>query len=388
MAAIARVVVPARRTVVAPPPGRERPPEDAALVSLGRTIFADGRLSYPEGTSCASCHDPRRAFSGVHGSGIGVPQGSREGHFARRSTPSVLYMKYVPRFHYYEDDEAAAPSPFGGFFWDGRVDSIAELVRQPLFNPDEMNAGTAARVAAQVASGPYAREFRDRFGSTSDAGVVMRGMGTAVEAYLTSDEMAPATSKYDAYVRGEATLTPVEKRGLEAFKDPMRGACSSCHRMNETSTNPARSMFTDYGFDAVAPPRNRDLPAGSGYDLGLCERKDTRTPSRDDKWCGSFRTPSLRNVAVRASFMHSGALRTLRDVVVFYATRATQPGRWYPPGQKFDDLPEKYRENVNVLSLPYNGSEGGTPPLDDDDIDAIVAFLGTLTDQAYLEAQP
>jgi cytochrome c peroxidase len=383
--------IPAHRAVVAPLPVRDVPPDDPALVSLGRAIFSDDRLSEPPGTSCASCHDPARAFAGTHGSDIGVPQGSRPGHFARRATPSVLYMRYVPAFHYFEDDEAPAPSPYGGFFWDGRSDAIARLVEQPILNPDEMNAGDPQRVAAKIAGAPYVEPFRARFGALTDAKAVMRGLGTALEAYLKSDEMTPASSKYDAYVRGEATLTPQEKRGLEAFKDPLRGACVGCHRMNETSTHPARSMFTDYGFDAVGVPRNGALPGNRdprSYDFGLCERKDTRTPSNDPKWCGSFRTPSLRNVAMRETFMHNGEFRSLRDVVVFYATRATNPGRWYPAGTKFDDLPEKYRENVNIYNRPYNGREGGTPPMDDDDIDAIVAFLGTLTDAAFVRAQP
>ena len=80
--------------------------------------------------------------------------------------------------------------------------------------------------------------------------------------------------------------------------------------------------------------------------------------------------------------MHNGQIATLRDVVAFYATRSTRPARWYPPGAKFDDVPARHRRNVNVASLPYNRAEGAAPALDDD-IDAIVAFLKTLTDAPY-----
>jgi cytochrome c peroxidase len=96
-----------------------------------------------------------------------------------------------------------------------------------------------------------------------------------------------------------------------------------------------------------------------------------------------FRTPSLRNVAVRERFMHNGVFSKLRDAVAFYATRSTNPDRWYPPGARFDDAPPRYRRNVNVVSLPYNGTEGSQPVLNDEDIDAIVAFLQTLTDEPY-----
>jgi len=103
----------------------------------------------------------------------------------------------------------------------------------------------------------------------------------------------------------------------------------------------------------------------------------------EERLCGAFRTPSLRNVAVRPSFMHNGAFSNLRDVVAFYATRGTAPARWYRSGVAFDDLPKKYRENVNVARVPYDRRTGEAPRLDGSEIDAIVAFLQTLTDAQY-----
>ncbi len=382
-------VVPARRTNVLPVPPRPGPPDDPVLVALGRKIFFDTRLSEPPGTACSSCHDPAHAFSGAHGSRVGVPLGSRPGHFARRSTPSVLYMRYVPAFHYFEDDENPAPEPRGGFFWDGRSDTLVDLVKQPLFNPDEMNAGTPRRLADKVRHGPYAAELRAALGDSQDPQAVLHGVGLALEAFLKSDEMTPATSKYDAYVRGQATLTETERRGLEVFKDRRRGACAGCHRMAETSSNPADSMFTDYSYDAIAVPRNRDLPvnrAPPSFDLGLCARQNRATPSTDERFCGAFRTPSLRNVAVRESFDHNGVHKHLRDVLTFYNLRASAPGRIYPPGQTFDDLPPRYRVNVNVYSPIYNRREGAPPPMSEQDLDDLMAFLGTLTDARFLPA--
>jgi cytochrome c peroxidase len=81
--------------------------------------------------------------------------------------------------------------------------------------------------------------------------------------------------------------------------------------------------------------------------------------------------------------MHNGEFTTLRQAVAFYATRSTNPEGWYAPGTKFDDAPARYRRNVNTVSLPYNGREGDLPVLNDDDIDAIVAFLETLTDEPW-----
>ncbi len=117
------------------------------LAALGRAIFFDTNLSEPRGTSCASCHDPERAFTGTNHSTNGLPRGSRPGHFARRTSPSLLYLRYVPTFRFAQEGNGDDPqaAPFGGFFWDGRADSIRALTRQPLLNPDEMNNRDGAR---------------------------------------------------------------------------------------------------------------------------------------------------------------------------------------------------------------------------------------------------
>ncbi len=264
-----------------------------------------------------------------------MPLGSRAGHFARRSTPSVLYLRYTPAFHFFEDDENPAPEPRGGFFWDGRADTIAALVRQPLFNPDEMNAGTPRRVARRSSRAPYAAALpRSVWSAPPTPEAIMRGVGLALEAFLKSDEMTPASSKYDAYVRGQATLTEAERRGLEVFKDRRRGACAGCHRMAETSSNPADSMFTDYGYDAVALPRNRQLTANrirGGVRPGAvrAEKRRTSRPT-DPRFCSSFRTPSLRNVAVRQSFGHNGVYKSLREVLTLLRESGRRPGARLP----------------------------------------------------------
>ncbi|HTB72136.1 MAG TPA: cytochrome c peroxidase [Polyangiaceae bacterium] len=354
--------------------------------ALGRKIFFDGSLSEPPGTSCASCHDPAHGFAGNNGSTIGVAAGSRPKHFARRNTPSVLYLRFVPRFHFHWEEDVDLPDGAGGFFWDGRSDSLASLVQQPLMNPDEMNARDARQVDDKIAAAAYAAEFRQAFpGALDDPDAALAALGTAVEAFLKSDAMSPFTSRYDDYIRGRGALSPLEARGLKLFKDRAKGACDACHRLNEASPMPERSLFTDYGFEAVAVPRNRSLPANhdaKAFDLGLCERHD-HPHMDDDRECGSFRTPSLRNVAVRPAFMHNGAFSKLRDVVAFYATRGTDPKRWYSSGTAYDDVPQKYRENVNTSRVPYDRGVGEAPRLDDGEIDAIVAFLQTLTDAQY-----
>ncbi|HWZ90177.1 MAG TPA: cytochrome c peroxidase [Polyangiaceae bacterium] len=357
---------------------------NARRAALGRQIFFDANLSEPRGTSCASCHDPALGFAGDHGSGAGVAAGSRPGVFARRNTPSLLYLKFVPKFRFYrEDDEkhALESEAYGGFFWDGRADSIAALVSQPLLNPREMNNGSLARIAEKLGRASYAPAFRREFPrALGDPEAAVAALGALLEAFLTAPDMAPFSSKYDGYIRGTAKFNAQEAEGLRLFKDLGRVGCAKCHTLDDRSPVPERSMFTDYGYEAVAAPRNRKL-AARDEDRGLCERTDASNPTSSDEWCISFRTPSLRNVALRRSFMHNGAFTSLRDVVSFYATRASNPDRWYPSGTPFDDTPAPYRGLVNLSVVPYNRKASDGPALNDAEIASVVAFLATLTDK-------
>ncbi len=359
-----------------------------ARVALGRQVFFDTRLSEPAGTSCASCHDPTQGFAGNHGSRIGVALGSRPDLVGRRNVPSVLYAAYVPPLFFYQDDDALAPTPFGGLFTDGRVDTVAELVRHPLLDPLEMHNRSDADIARKLRTAPYADGFKRTFGPDvfRTTASTLTALGAAMDAFLQSRDMSPFSSRYDAWVQGKAKLTAEELRGLKLFKDPDRGNCASCHKFNETSTNPARSLFTDFGYDALAVPRNRAIPANRDprhFDEGLCATGRAKGWKEPGQWCGYFRTPSLRNVAARERYMHNGVFSDLRDAVAFYATRSIEPERWYGNGRQFDDVAPRHLGNVNVATMPYNRRKGMKPALDDADIDAIVAFLRTLTDAPF-----
>ena len=360
----------------------EASPSTEARVALGKRIFFDKSLSEPAGTSCASCHEPAHGFAGNNGSKLGVALGSRPEHFATRNTPSVMYLKFAPHFHLHWEEDAPLVDAYGGFFWDGRVDELADVPKQPLMNPNEMNNASTGDILAKLQRSEYAAEFRQEFGALESAEAAVQSLGVALAAYLTSPELAPFSSKYDQYIQHRADLTAQEARGLRLFKDSAKGGCSECHKLNDTIPRPERSLFTNYAFDSVGIPRNTKLPANSDaahFDLGLCQRPNPKFRSDSPEFCGSFRTPSLRNVALRESFMHNGVFTSLRDVVAFYASRSTNPRRWYKTVE-FDDLPKQYREYVNVDQAPYNRHAGDAPALDASEIDAIVAFLGTLSD--------
>lgn len=109
-------------------------------------------------------------------------------------------------------------------------------------------------------------------------------------------------------------------------------------------------------------------------DLGVCgpARRDLAGETR---WCGFFKTPTLDNVALTAPYMHNGRFPTLREAAALYATRDTRPDAWQPASEKFDDLSQALRGNVDVETPPYHRERGRRPALNDVQIDDIVAFL-------------
>jgi cytochrome c peroxidase len=250
-----------------------------------------------------------------------------------------------------------------------------------LLAANEMNNASTAAVVAKVAAGEAAAALRaawgdDVFASTDRA---WTAIAASLEAFQRSADFAPFTSKFDAVLRGRARLTEQEERGQGLFLIAQKGNCAACHTLNADSRRPQDSLFTDFGYHALGVPRNGDIAGPGEFDLGLCG------PARTDlagetAWCGSFRTPTLRNIARTAPYMHNGRFATLREAVAFYATRDTEPQRWYPKGEAFDDLPAPLRGNVDRETRPYHRQPGQRPALRDDEIDDIVAFLHTLSD--------
>lgn len=368
------------------------------LESLGQRLFEDTALSNPPGQACSSCHDAARAFSGDAGSRIeGIAAGSRPGVFGNRNVPMITYASFRPPFSFIHDVDEHGVShdePVGGFFWDGRAGSLAEQAKGPLLNPREMNNANPASVVSKVRSASYAVIFRSVFGNTAldDDGRAFQLIAESIASYEQSARFHRFSSKFDDYLRQKGQLDPTEARGLELFEDPQKGNCIACHMGNPHSRNPTDWLFTDFTFDALGLPRNAQIPDNAdpgSFDLGLCDRTDlmSKAPSGFDidSVCGAFQVPSLRNVALTAPYGHNGVFATLRDVVSFYATRDTNRDRWYPKSaghaRAFDDLPARYLANVNHDEPPYDRTLGQLPRLNDQEIDALVAFLETLTDR-------
>jgi len=365
----------------------------AALHDLGKQLFADPSLSASGQMACTSCHDPQHAFGPANR--LAVQLGGKDMREpGLRAVPSLKYLQAVPPFsaHYYESDDEGDDSvdngPTGGLTWDGRVDRGRDQARVPLLSPFEMANASAADLVVRVRATNYADALRKLYGDRifDDPEKALTAVGHALEAYEQDYRVFyPYSSKYDAYLAGRATLTAQERHGLAVFNDPAKGNCGNCHRSlpGNDGTPP---QFTDYGLIAIGVPRNRRIPANADphyFDLGACGPLRSDLAGRSE-YCGLFRTPSLRNVALRQVFFHNGVVHSLRQAIEFYAERDTQPEKWYPRRpdgsiDKFDDLPAQYRDNINQ-EPPFGGKPGDPPPLSARDIDDIVAFLNTLTD--------
>ena len=373
-----------------------------ALSALGRKMFFDPSLSASGKQACSSCHDPHHAFGPASAAPVemGGPKLDQPG---LRAVPSLRYLQAVPAFteHFHdsedEGDESVDNGPTGGLTWDGRVDRGKDQAKIPLLSPFEMANKDAAAVTAALRKAAYADAFKAAFGDRvfdhpDDA------FDAAAEALGTFEQSAadfyPYSSRYDAFLAGKARLTAQELHGRALFEETAKGNCASCH-LSEPANDGEPPQFTDYGLIAVAVPRNPAISANADpayFDLGLCGPLRTDFHGRAD-YCGLFKTPTLRNVALRKSFFHNGYFHTLRDAVAFYASRDSDPGHWYPKNtngtvREYDDLPKAYWPNLNQ-DPPFGRKPGDKPALTDPEIDAIVAFLQTLTDaDQQAEAAP
>ncbi|MCT7318317.1 cytochrome-c peroxidase [Ralstonia sp. CHL-2022] len=368
-----------------------RHPSVPAMTALGKALFFDPAMSASGKLACASCHSPTHAYGPPNDLSVQLG-GTGMNKTGVRAAPSLRYLQNVPSFseHFYESDgnDSEDQGPTGGYTWDGRVSSTHDQARIPLLSGHEMANGTQASVVAKLRNGRHAQTFRQVFGNDilDNEDTAFRAALMVLEVFQeTPSEFYPYDSKYDAFLRKQAKLSPQEMRGLQAFADPAKGNCASCH-VSAIKQDGAFPAFTDFGHIAVGVPRNRTLAANADpkfFDLGLCGPDRTDLKDRAD-YCGRFRTPSLRNVALRKTFFHNGAIHSLEDAVRFYAQRDTQPQQWYPRKadgavDKFDDLPPQYRANVN-MEPPFGGKPGDKPVLSEADVRDIVAFLKTLTD--------
>lgn len=349
-----------------------------SLAELGEQLFFDVNLSLVRTQSCATCHDPARAFTdGRNNRASGAASLGDDGRsLGDRNTPTTTYASLTPAFHKEVNGEYA-----GGLFLDGRSATLIDQAAEPFVNPIEMAMPDPAAVVARVRENDYyASAFAELFGTDifDDTERAYRAIGECLAAFQATDTFAPFDSRYDRYLRGEYQMTEQEELGRKLFFSQLTN-CSSCHILNTAMPGEPAEPFTSYRFQNIGIPANENLRSHNGLgrshrDPGLLENPAVT----DAAQAGKFKVPTLRNVAVTGPYMHNGVFEKLSTAIHFYsqytvrnADTLTNPetGRpWRRP--EFEDTIE--------LDLLREGQ-----PMDADRVAVLEAFLRTLTDRRY-----
>ena len=391
----------------------------SAMAKLGREIFFDTSLSSSGKVACASCHSPDHAY-GPPNDGPVMLGGADLTVQGLRAVPSLTYLERQLDFSIGPEKEDANDNvaslaqqadagrgavrvqkiatqtaqsanivPQGGLFWDGRADTLQKQALVPLVDPREMDGGSREIVADKIRKAPYAQKFAALFGPNifKDTKLLIAEAMFATGRYQIEEPgFHPYTSKYDYWLEGKARLSEAEMRGLRLFNDPEKANCAGCHT-SQPSRDGYPPRFTDTQYEALGAPRNpalTDTRDPNYFDLGVCGpvRKDI---AEQTQFCGMFKTPTLRNSAIRHAFFHNGVFHTLQQVMDFYNFRDTNPEKVFPVGadgkvQKYNDIPLQYRANVDVSDPPFNRHFGDQPAMTAQDEADIIAFLQTLND--------
>lgn len=331
---------------------------------LGEALFHDTSLSLTRNQSCASCHNPAQAFSDTRDNGVGgaVSLGDDNVTLGLRNTPMLTYAALIPTFEQNDNGDFV-----GGQFWDGRANDLTEQAKGPFLNPAEMQMPDVASVIARVnENSNYIDAFETLYGAgiLGDEEAAFEALADAIATFQSSTSFATFDAKLD---RREA-LTAQEQLGRDLFR---QNRCVSCH-----SDRGNNALFTNFEYENIGVPKNTSLFGLNGTDEDFVDHGLLENPNvNDNNQDGRFRTPSLRNVAVTAPYMHNGVFKELKTVVHFYNTRDV-PGAINPETGLPWEASEVRRNRVG-------GNRVGNLGLTDAEEDAIVAFLKTLTDERF-----
>jgi cytochrome c peroxidase len=318
-----------------------------AQIQLGETLFNDKRLSSDGTVACATCHDPAKGFTdhrdnNATSAGVGGAHGER-------NSPTVLNAM----FHASE-------------FWDGRAATLEDQAKLPILNPVEMGQKSGADVVAKLNTIP---EYVDAFKKVFGRDITYDDLATAIAAFERTQYSGNAP--FDRYLAGNATaIDDSAKRGWALFNGKAR--CNDCHAFNATMP-----LFSDQKFHNIGvAARKQSFPELAHKALTIVRTADAKqldemaigsdyselgrflvTKNQSD--IGAFKTETLRNIGITGPYMHDGSMATLWDVLDHY--------------------------NKGGIPNPY--LDGGIQRLGltEAEIDDLVAFLFTLTDDRYAD---
>ncbi len=250
-------------------------PQTVEGVALGRKLFFDPILSGDGTQACASCHQPANSFTDTDRFSIGI-----DGLEGTRNSMPIFNTAWNTK---------------NKFFWDGRASSLEAQALEPVTNPIEMHNTWQNAVSSLQSDAEYPELFNKAFGT----GNITKEL-TAKAIAQFERTLISANSPFDKYLLGEGSLTPQELNGFQIFMDESRGDCFHCHG-NENSPLWTDNIFHNNGLDAIITDKGLGNVTGDPNDDGL------------------FKSPSLRNLAYTAPYMHDGRFATLDEVINHYS---------------------------------------------------------------------
>src|ERR1700756_2250670 len=325
-------------------PGTPNPPR----VALGQKLFFEPRLSGDGTVSCATCHDPDRAFTDGRPVSVGI-----HGRVGQRNAPTILNAFYNKHQ-----------------FWDGRVSTPEQQAALPITNPFEMGSASIGDAVSRIASdNDYQTQFMQAFGRD----VNEQDMLSAIAAYERT--LASFDSPFDHFIAGDANaISDSAKRGWELFNTKAR--CHLCHALTENQRDATLFMDNDFHNIGIGILRHHVGPLAQQAERELTQGHlpaiDTAAitsvmsvlgrflVTREQSDIASFKTPGLRNVLVTGPYFHDGSMQTLWDVMDHY--------------NKGDGITDPWLDK-DMQPLALSESE----------IDDVVAFLASLTSPQYKE---
>lgn len=304
---------------IIPPVIPSNNPQTVEGVALGKKLFYDNILSGDQTQACATCHAPQNAFTDNTAFSEGI-----DGNLGTRNSMPLFNLAW----NYNER-----------FAWDGKELSLERQALEPVQNPIEMHSDWDNVVDRLSADSEYPELFRKAFNTTTITKELTAKALAQFERTLIS-----SNSKFDKYLLGQATLTPEELNGLDVFMQESKGDCFHCHG------SPNNPLWTDNIF------HNNGLDA-TFTDLGLGGVTGDPTDN------GKFKSPSIRNLAYTAPYMHDGRFNTLEEVINHYS--------------------EGLQNSPTIDPLMKKVDQGGVQLSTQDKAD-LKAFLLTLSDPSFL----
>jgi len=381
-------------------------PKLATKAELGEQLFSDKNLSFERNQSCATCHNPDKGFiddrPNLSSLGNASPAGSlgdNQHSIGDRNTPTAAYAAFSPTFKHGTRKRVASQKSsgiadyegfLGGQFGDGRASDLQAQAGGPPLNPGEMNMPTKAAVVERLKENPkYVENFEQLYGATvfDDTDTAYEAMTESMAAFETENKEAfyPFDSKYDRSLAGtyEYPISSKARLGKARFFSSDL-TCASCHQLRKIGDK--GELFTTFEYHNIGVPVNTHLRQANGI-TALDEGLLNNPAITDQGEKGKFKVPTLRNIAVTAPYMHNGIFNELETVIHFYQHA------------KEKALNIKNSSPITLVNNPETGLlwgeaeideniehdllAGNDINLDDDEVNAMVCFLMSLTDARY-----